>query len=643
MKPHSASSCSFRKSLVILFSALVWTGNSTTLVWMNSEGGNWSDSANWSPVGVPGPGDIAEITTAGNYTVTNDLPTTLVGAIIVGNALPTTGVQGFLVPAGVTLTTTAPITVNDNGTFTVENGGTVELANTSPLHFVGLGTNFGIIVLTNSSIYIYNDGTITNHGGFVNESGGLLLLNGLGGIISALRPYDYFQNRGLVSKTAGSGTSSITASVGVLGGAYTGAAGTTLELGGGIASAPLQADRSLFLLGFAQFQFVSGFLQFPTNVIPNLDLRGGTLELGPGFQGGTITNLTMDGINLTNTMSVTGSLTVTNGSLNGVVPVANGGLLSAFNAMVNAQVTVQAGGRFVVESGTASLGNGFNSNVSLTVLNGGILDVAGALTLDGPLTNSGTINVTNGTSIQAVNNGTASLAGGLVNLAPGVISLWNNSSLDGVGRGNEYLLNLGAINKMSGTAQSTIDFSFLDNEGTLQSQHGTLLLQSSHGTLQSSETLGIVLNSASDYGKLSIVGAAPLNGFFNVSLGNGYVPAFGTSFSVVSYGSLSSSFTGFNYPGLPSADLWQPTYGSTALTLQLQADVAFVSSGKSVATRVDGLPGRKAILLTSTNIAVPLANWTPLSTNTFDITGYLSLTNNLMPTEPQRFFIFKLP
>ena len=313
MQPRSISGCCFRAPLITLLCALVWTGNATTLIWMNPAGGNWTDSASWDPVGVPGPGDIAEITTAGNYTVTNDLPTTLVGAIIVGNALPATGVQGFLVSAGVTLTTTAPITVNENGTFTVENGGTVELANNSPLHFVGLGTNFGIIVLTNSSIYIYNDGTSANHGGFVNESGGLLLLNGFGGIISALRPYDYFQNRGLVSKTAGSGTSSITASVGVLGGAYTGAAGTTLQLGGGTASAPLQADPSLFLLGFAQFQFVSGFLQFPTNVIPNLDLRAGTLELGPGFQGGTITNLTMDGINLTNTMPVTGSLTVTNG------------------------------------------------------------------------------------------------------------------------------------------------------------------------------------------------------------------------------------------------------------------------------------------------------------------------------------------
>lgn len=234
------------------------------------------------------------------------------------------------------------------------------------------------------------------------------------------------------------------------------------------------------------------------------------------------------------------------------------------------------------------------------------------------------------------------LAGGLVNLAPGVIDLWNNSSLDGVRRGNEYLLNQGAINKMSGTAQSTIDFSFLDNEGTLEVQHGTLLLQSSHGSLQSSETLGVTLNSASDYGKLSIVGAAPLTGFLNVSFGNGYVPPIGAAFSVFSYGSLSSSFTGFNYPALPSAVVWQPTYGKTALTLQMQAAVAFVSPS-SLVTRVDGLPGHQAILLTSTNEALPLANWTPLSTNAFDITGYLSITNNLVPTEPQRFFIFKLP
>ena len=126
---------------------------------------------------------------------------------------------------------------------------------------------------------------------------------------------------------------------------------------------------------------------------------------------------------------------------------------------------------------------------------------------------------------------------------------------------------------MSGTAQSTIDFNYLLNAGILTAQHGTLLIESSHGTLQSSETLGVVLNSATDYGKLSIAGAAPLNGFLRLSLGNGYVPPVGALFSVVSYGSLSSGFTGFNYPPQPSALVWQPSYGSSVLSLQVQSRV----------------------------------------------------------------------
>ena len=153
----------------MLFSALVWTGNADTYIWNNPAGGNWSNAANWSPNAVPGPGDIAKITTGGTYTVTNDQDTA-VGGIIVGNSLPLTGTQSFLVAAGVTLSPTAAVTVNDNGTFTVENGGTVYLADTAPLHLLAPGTNSGIIVWTNSDIYLYNDGTIADQGGLVNES-----------------------------------------------------------------------------------------------------------------------------------------------------------------------------------------------------------------------------------------------------------------------------------------------------------------------------------------------------------------------------------------------------------------------------------------------------------------------------------------
>jgi hypothetical protein len=329
--------------------------------------------------------------------------------------------------------------------------------------------------------------------------------------------------------------------------------------------------------------------------------------------------------------------------VSGVVQVANGGLLSVSAATFSAPVTVEGGGRLVVTSGTATFGDGVTSNIWLTVLNGGDLEIAGSLTLECPLTNSGAINVTNGTSLQAYNNGTAAYAGGLVNLATGVIGLWDNSSLYGLARGDEYMVNQGDIYQMSGTAQSTIDFNFLTNAGVLAARHGTLLIESSHGNLQSSETLGVVLNSASDYGKLSLPGAAALNGSFGVSLGSGYVPPVGASFSVVSYGSLLTGFAGFNYPALPSAVVWQPAYGNSALTLQVQSGVSPVLSGMGLAIGVDGLPGHQAVLLTSTNVALPLAGWTPLNTNALGATGYFRLTNNLVRTEPQRFFIFKLP
>jgi hypothetical protein len=38
-----------------------------TITWTNASGGNWNLAANWSPNGVPGASDTANITTAGTY------------------------------------------------------------------------------------------------------------------------------------------------------------------------------------------------------------------------------------------------------------------------------------------------------------------------------------------------------------------------------------------------------------------------------------------------------------------------------------------------------------------------------------------------------------------------------------------------
>jgi len=44
-------------------------------------------------------------------------------------------------------------------------------------------------------------------------------------------------------------------------------------------------------------------------------------------------------------------------------------------------------------------------------------------------------------------------------------------------------------------------------------------------------------------------------------------------------------------------------------------------------------------LLTSTNVALALTNWTAIATNTFDSNGQFNLTNGINPDAPQQFYI----
>ena len=89
------------------------------------------------------------------------------------------------------------------------------------------------INLTNNDIYLYNDGTTASDGGLINQAGARINLNGSGGTVSGLPPNDYFLNHGEVSKTAGTGTSFLRASVGLLSGTYNAAAGTIIQFKGG--------------------------------------------------------------------------------------------------------------------------------------------------------------------------------------------------------------------------------------------------------------------------------------------------------------------------------------------------------------------------------------------------------------------------
>ena len=279
----------FKTLLLPALLSLLATGQiaySATIVWTNTLGGNWSVAANWNPNQVPGSADTAQITTSGNYTVTNDQNSTVTSFTVGGS----TGSQTLQVANGTVLTSaSSSSTINANGSLTVASGGALNLAGSAYLYMYGPVTNSGTINVTNGLIYLYNNGTTAAQGGLVNLSGGLISLDGTGGIqgnvYGAGSSYDYFINGGTVTKVTGTGASSIVVAQETLAGIYNAAAGTTVLFSGGSSTTPLQEDPGLVLNGPGQYQFNGGFLLLTTTWNPGLQLTGGTLMLGPGFQG----------------------------------------------------------------------------------------------------------------------------------------------------------------------------------------------------------------------------------------------------------------------------------------------------------------------------------------------------------------------
>ncbi len=656
--------------------------------------------------------------------------------ISLSNSLPVTGVfaatnsgidGNFTIASGGVFTesnsaTYGAITVASGGQFIANGGGHGYVAGpltvapgavlniAGALSLFGPLTNAGTINLTNSPININNPYLIYFLlGGIINQAGGAVNFRGS----TSIGGGGYFVNQGTVTGSVGTNSIScqmfdntqgtITNLAGTLGlgfyqtnltGTYFAAAGATIQFIGGTVASPVSPGTPLVLGGSGSYQFISdlvslgihGYLYLPTSVIPNLSMQGGLLELGPGFQGGAITNLTLNGIALTNqlgtTLPITGKFTVLNSGgflfdygahpiptgVYGNYTVAGGGTLTASNSFMRGAVTVAGGGimnmmrasmfgPLMLASGgliTVTGGGGtIYPSGSLTVTAGGTINITqSGLVLEGPLNNAGTINITNpptggfGSVITSINDGSA-YQGGIINQASGLINLGSdktflNTDGDSFG-GHEYIVNQGRITKSDGTNISGFSVPFLTNSGAITVQSGIISMRPF--VTQSGGSLNISLNSATNYGSFLITSNIVLAGAFNATLANGYVPTSGTSFSVMTYSNYSGSFSSL---GLPSAVNWQSTYGSTNFTLvagspKPQFGTFNLSGTNLIFNGIGGSPGSNYVILTSTNLTLLLANWSALTTNTFDGSGQFRYTNPISPVKPRQFFIFKLP
>jgi hypothetical protein len=330
-----------------------------------------------------------------------------------------------------------------------------------------------------------------------------------------------------------------------------------------------------------------------------------------------------------------GMLMVSNSDLHGAVTVANGGRLKARGAIMYGPVTVANGGELDLLPGSFGL-------LSLQIY--------------APLTNSGTINMTNA-SLGINNYGTSFAHGSVINQAGGLIDFWDVTASGSFGSfigGNSFasFVNQGRIIKSSGAGFVGLFSTYATNQGTITAQTGSIFMEE-EWTLLPAGSLNVGLNSVTNYGRFIFstnsqfnpVGNVGLAGTFNATLNNGYVPTNGTSFNVASYGSFTGNFTSL---GLPSAVSWQSIYGSTNFTLvagsaQPQFGTFNLSGTNLIFNGIGGSPGSNYVILASTNLTVPLTNWLALTTNTFDGSGQFHYTNNVNPANPRQFFIFKLP
>ena len=170
---------------------------------------------------------------------------------------------------------------------------------------------------------------------------------------------------------------------GILGGTFQADAGATLEFaeGGNLTgSFTSAAGGSIMLVGRHFHPRAHAGVQRPRHehhergddyldqrTIANLQLTGGTVVLTPTFQGGAITNLTLNGASLSGHQLVTGVLNLY-GTLHGPLTVVSNATLN-MNGSINAPLTLLPGA-------TMNWSNGYSYD-PLTIPSNAVLNVAG--------------------------------------------------------------------------------------------------------------------------------------------------------------------------------------------------------------------------------------------------------------------------
>lgn len=376
----------------------------------------------------------------------------------------------------------------------------------------------------------------------------------------------------------------------------------------------------------------------------NIIFNGGSMHAGHSTTIGATRGIYVEsgGGTIEDVVSTGGTVTVNSpisgpGSMN--FPNGHGGVVSAVTLAANntytGTTTVGASSLVTVGSGGSSgtLGTGNTAdNGTLTFNRAGSYSYAGVISGSGQVTKTGSGTVTL-TGANSYTSNTTVSAGTL---------LINNSSRSGTGTGS-VAVNSGATLGGSGfiSGAVTIGSGATLAPGPTASSVGTLTI-SNNLTIAGSVAVAVNKSLSPSSGEVVVTGTLANSGSGTLVVTNlGPALAVGDRFQI-----FSEPLTGNAIAVLGGKVIWNNNLamdGSISVArFPIPVITTFsLSGGNLVFAGTNGYPSDGFKVLTSTNVAAPLKNWTTFTTGSYNASGNFALTNAVTNIAPAQFFIIE--
>lgn len=279
----------------------------------------------------------------------------------------------------------------------------------------------------------------------------------------------------------------------------------------------------------------------------------------------------------------TGTIDITSGFLS----FPAGAFFDSGSVFTGAGETVMSGGTFTVRGEISSQNLEFVGGTlfGTNVIHGKVKWIGGTMVGPGGMTiaSDGELELNGGPSKRFQDGWVIHNNGTLTWLGSGNIEGFNGPALNNNGLfqiGSDRIMNYlntgavpiftnnGIVRKSGASGTTTIEFTFVNN-GTLDLQSGRVSISGSYSPAPSSSLTVAIggLTPGTEFGQLSVVGAASLQGTLNIVRTNSFYPAAGNSFPVVTYGSRSGIFTAFTGVDFANGRGLVTNYNASSLTV----------------------------------------------------------------------------